>query len=195
MVLFLDALNQADEHSLDLIQSLKLDENIDFLFVVGALRDDEAEENLLLRFRQPGDDNGHLKLPALSEEHISTIIAETLKCDRRKTEPLARILIEKTHGNPFFLNEFLTLLHSDSLVNFDGKRREWTWNISEIRNRMITDNVVDLLHDKLKRLDHQSREIISRAAAIGSTFDLQTLATACETSRELAAAALEPVLI
>ncbi|MDJ0819351.1 MAG: SpoIIE family protein phosphatase [Desulfobacterales bacterium] len=195
LVMFLDALNQADEHSLDLIQSLRFDENIDFLLLVGALRDDEAEENLLLRLRQPGDDNGHLKLSALSEDHISAIIAETLKCDHRKTAPLAQILMEKTHGNPFFLNEFLSLLHSDNLLNFDGKRREWTWNLSEIQNRMITDNVVDLLHDKLKRLDTQSQAVISRAAAIGSKFDLQTLATACETSRELATAALKPVLM
>jgi predicted ATPase/serine phosphatase RsbU (regulator of sigma subunit) len=198
LILFLDFLNQADGDSLDLMKSLRTDEQIDFLFLIGAFRDDDVEAgHPLLRFRQDLqqlDANvAQLNLTSLSAKHVALITAETLKCEPQAVEPLARILADKTRGNPFFLNEFLNLLYSDKLLYFDVKQHNWQWDITGIQSRMITDNVVDLLTDKLQRLNEDSREVISRAAAIGNMFDLQTLATACQKSREHTAAALQAV--
>ena len=196
--MFLDFLNQADGDSLDLMKSLRTDEQIDFLFLIGALRDDEVEAGHPLRqFRQDLQQLdapvAQLNLANLSAADVALITAETLNCEPQTVEPLARILADKTSGNPFFLNEFLNLLYSDNLLYFDVKHRNWQWDISGIQSRMITDNVVDLLTDKLQRLNEESREVISRAAAIGILFDLQTLAVACEKSREHTAAALQAV--
>ena len=197
LVLFLDFLSQADD-SLDLIKSLMADEGVDFLFLIGAYRNDEvnAGHPLILckeTLEQQGRAVEQLNLANLSGEHVALITAATLKCEPQTVEPLARILADKTSGNPFFLNEFLNLLHSDKLLYFDAKHRSWQWDITGIQSRMITDNVVDLLTNKLQRLNKESREVISRAAAIGILFDLQTLAVACENSREHTAAALQAV--
>ena len=100
------------------------------------------------------------------------------------------VLIEKTRGNPFFLNEFLNLLYSENLLHFDAGQQRWQWDVADISSRKITDNVVELLSDKLQRLDDETLAVITAAAAIGSQFDLQNLALACETSREQTAAAL-----
>ena len=198
LVLLLDFLNQADGDSLDLMKSLRADEQVDFLFLIGAFRDDEVETgHPLLQFRQDLQQldapAAQLNLASLTAEHVAQITAETLKCEPQTVEPLARILADKTRGNPFFLNEFLNQLYSDKLLYFDVKQRNWQWDISGIQSRMITDNVVDLLTNKLQRLNEESREVISRAAAIGILFDLQTLAVACEKSREHTAAALQAV--
>ncbi|CAB1056554.1 Serine phosphatase RsbU, regulator of sigma subunit [Olavius sp. associated proteobacterium Delta 1] len=199
LVLFLDFLNQADSDSLDLIKSLMADEGIDFLFLIGAYRDDDVgADHPLLQFREALQQQGgiveQLDLAGLSGEHVALITAETLKHEPRTVDPLARILMEKTRGNPFFLIEFLNLLYAENLLNFDVNHRSWQWDISGIRNRMITDNVVDLLSDKLQRLDDESQAVVAWAAAIGTLFDLQTLAVACEKSRQQTAAALRPVL-
>ncbi len=198
LILFLDFLNLADGDSLDLMKSLRTGEQIDFLFLIGAFRDDQVEAGHPLgQFRQDLEQldapAAQLILTSLSAEHVALITAETLRCEPRAVEPLARILADKTHGNPFFLNEFLNLLYSDKLLYFDAKHRNWQWDISGIQSRRITDNVVDLLTNKLQRLNEESREVISRAAAIGILFDLQTLAVACEKPREHIAAALQAV--
>jgi predicted ATPase/serine phosphatase RsbU (regulator of sigma subunit) len=200
LVLFLDALDQADNDSLDLIRSLMTDDGIDFLFLVGAHREVDAAAGQPLfqfreSFRQQGGNFEELELPNLSGDHVARITADTLKSDPSAVEPLARILVEKTGGNPFFLNEFFNLLYSDNLLYFDAGDQSWKWDLSGIRSRMITDNVVDLLTGKLTRLEDESRQVISSAAAIGLQFDLQTLSVACELSREQTAAALKPILV
>jgi predicted ATPase/serine phosphatase RsbU (regulator of sigma subunit) len=199
LVLFLDFLDQADNESMDLIKSLMADGGVDFLFLIGAYRDDEVKAgHPLLQFsktlQQQGQNIEILKPPSLSGEHVALIAAETLNCDTKAVDSLARVLVEKTAGNPFFLNEFLSWLYSDNLLYFDAERRGWQWDISSIRSRMITDNVVDLLAGKLQRLEDESQQVISMAAALGVLFNLQTLAVACEKSREQAAAALRPAL-
>jgi predicted ATPase/serine phosphatase RsbU (regulator of sigma subunit) len=198
LILFLDFLNLADGDSLDLMKSIRTGEQFDFIFLISAFRDDQVEAgHPLVQFRQDLQQldvpAAQLNLASLSVEHIVLITAETLKCEPQTVEPLARILADKTRGNPFFLNEFLNLMYSDKLLYFDVKRRNWQWDITGIQSRMITDNVVDLLTNKLQRLNEESREVISRAAAIGILFDLQTLAVACEKSREHTAAALQAV--
>jgi len=198
LVLFLDFLNQADADSLDLMKSLRTDEQIDFLFLIGAVRDEAVEAgHPLLRMRQDlgqlKADVAQLNLASLGAEHVAQITAETLNREPPAVEPLARILADKTRGNPFFLQEFLNLLYADNLLYFDAKQRTWQWDLAGIQSRMITDNVVDLLTGKLQRLNAASRKVISRAAAIGNVFDLQTLATACRQSRAQTAAALQAV--
>jgi predicted ATPase/serine phosphatase RsbU (regulator of sigma subunit)/tRNA A-37 threonylcarbamoyl transferase component Bud32 len=198
LVLFLDFLNQADSDSLDLMKSLRTDEQIDFLFLIGALRDDQVEaghplHQLRQDLKSSDSPAAQLTLANLSAQHVALITAETLNCQPQTVEPLAHVLTDKTHGNPFFLNEFLNLLYSDNLLYFDDSQRRWQWDIGGIQSRMITDNVVDLLAGKLQRLSPESREVISRAAAIGIVFDLQTLAAAWGKSREQTAAALQAV--
>ena len=195
LVLFLDFLNLADSASLDLVQSLMTDEGIDFLLLIGAYRDEETvADHPLYQVREALQEQGvalnRVDLGNLNLKHVAQITAETLRCDRQTAEPLARVLMEKTRGNPFFLNEFLNLMYSENLVHFDVGKQRWQWDVAAISSRMITDNVVELLSGKLQRLDDETLTMITTAAAIGSQFDLQTLAVSCEKTREATAAAL-----
>ena len=195
LVLFLDFINLADAASLDLVQSLMADDGIDFLLLIGAYRDEEtAADHPLYKardaLREQGATIGSVDLKNLDSEHVARITADTLRCDRHTVEPLADVLVEKTRGNPFFLNEFLNLLVAENLLHFDAGQQHWQWDIADIHSRMITDNVVELLSDRLQRLDDETLAVMTMAAAIGSQFDLQTLAVSCEKSRKQTAAAL-----
>jgi len=195
LVLFLDFLNLADPASLDLVQSLMADEGTDFLLLVGAYRDEEIDtDHPLHKAREAlGEQSaiiGQMELTNLNSEQVAQVTADTLRCDGQTAAPLVQVLVEKTRGNPFFLNEFLNLLYSENLLHFDAGQQRWQWDIAAIGSRLITDNVVELLSDKLQRLDDEALEVMTTAAAIGSQFDLQNLALACETSQEQTAAAL-----
>jgi predicted ATPase/GAF domain-containing protein len=90
-------------------------------------------------------------------------------------EPLARIVHEKTLGNPFFLNQLLQLLHKEKLVLFNASSGAFQWDLEQIRRAPATSNVVDLMVAQLMRLSEETRYVLSLAACIGHRFDLHTL--------------------
>jgi predicted ATPase len=88
---------------------------------------------------------------------------------------LAALLERKTDGNPFFVIQFLKMLHQEGLITFDHKRRRWTYNMAAIGKAAITDNVVDFMNRKIQRLEPRTQRALSLAACVGNRVDLLTL--------------------
>ncbi|MBD3884852.1 AAA family ATPase [Phormidium tenue FACHB-886] len=187
LVVFLDDLQWIDSATLKLIELLLLDEHTQFLFLIGAYRDNEVSltHPLVLTLeglRKQGAVLHKIVLSPLTLEPLSKLLAEALHRDTHTVFPLAEFVLRKTGGNPFFVGEFLRLLCNENLLRFDADRLSWRWNLDQIRAQNITDNVVELLLNKLKKLPKVSRELLQLAACIGAEFDLETLAIVCEQS-------------
>jgi predicted ATPase len=123
-----------------------------------------------------------INLKPLTLQPLSQLIAETLHQHPDTVRSLAQLVFRKTEGNPFFVGEFLRMLYSEHLLNFDVKQLSWQWNIEQIRALNITDNVVELLLSRLKQLPEATQQILQISACIGAEFDLETLAIVCEKS-------------
>jgi signal transduction histidine kinase len=96
---------------------------------------------------------------------------------------LADVVFARTAGNPFFVRQFLTALHDDRLLRFgDG---QWDWDINKIRDRAVTDNVVDLLIEQVSRLPETTQESLKIASCVGSGFDSSLLEDVCGRSLTL----------
>ena len=189
LVIFLDDLQWIDSATLKLIELMMLDEQTQFLFLIGAYRDHEVSpaHPLVLTLeglREQGVVLHQIVLSPLTLEPLSKLIAEALHRDAYTVLPLAELVLRKTGGNPFLVCEVLRLLYSESLLCFDADRLSWRWNLDQIRALNITDNVnvVELLLNKLKKLPEVSRQLLQLAACIGAEFDLETLAIVCEQS-------------
>ena len=156
LVLFLDDLQWADLASIKLIQLLINAVDINGLLIVGAYRDNEVDSAhpLMLTIRAIERERvvERINLASLSLSEVNLLVADTLHSTKQHTEPLAQLLQTKTNGNPFFLREFLKSLYEDRLLQFDIDSRGWQWNLAQIKTRSITDNVVDLMTVKLKKL-------------------------------------------
>lgn len=181
LILFLDDLQWADTASLNLLSSLITASKEQSLFVVGAYRDNEVYEAhpLMLtldEIRKTGSSAPRIVLRPLDFSNVCQLLAETLNCAMQRAEPLADLVLTKTNGNPFFINEFLKSLYTEELLKFDFRSGDWQWDIGKIQARNITDNVVALMSDKLQRLPPRTQQILKLAASIGNQFDLQTLA-------------------
>jgi predicted ATPase len=72
---------------------------------------------------------------------------------------LAELVLHKTGGNPFFANEFLKTLYTENLLTFDFEHLIWRWDIAQIEDKNITDNVVDLMIGKLKKLPNATQQV------------------------------------
>ncbi|HEY9661532.1 MAG TPA: serine/threonine-protein kinase PknK, partial [Allocoleopsis sp.] len=184
LVIFLDDLQWIDSATLKLIELILLDEQAQSLFLIGAYRDNEVSPAhpltvLLERLRKQGAVLQEIILAPLTLEPLTQLIAETFYQNPDTVRSLSELVLRKTEGNPFFVNEFLRMLHSENLLTFDAEQRSWQWNTAQIEAQTITDNVVELLLSKLKKLPEATQQLLQLAACIGAEFDLETLAIVC----------------
>ncbi|HYG90036.1 MAG TPA: AAA family ATPase [Azospirillum sp.] len=199
LVLFLDDLQWADRSSLALLGKLATDSDMRHLLVIGTSRPDSLEagqplEVLTGEIARAGGRVTTLAVGPLMPDDVAALVADTVHRDDEAARTLADLCHEKTEGNPFFLSQFLKSLHEDGLI-FQDADGSWSWNPAQIAGRDSTDNVVDLMVAKLRRLTPASREAMSRAACIGSAFDLATLAAATGTSVARIGEELWPALL
>src|SRR6202049_2790453 len=181
LALFLDDLQWLDTATLDLLEHLVTHLEVRHLLLVGAYRDNEVSpSHPLLRtleaIRKAGARVRDVVLTPLELDDVGRLIADALHCEPVRARPLAQLVQEKTGGNPFFAIQFFTALAEDGLLAFDPVTRAWKWNMDRIRAKSYTDNVVDLMAGKLKRLSATTQEALKYLACLGNVASTATLA-------------------
>ncbi|MEG4960165.1 MULTISPECIES: ATP-binding sensor histidine kinase [unclassified Microcoleus] len=187
LVIFLDDLQWADSATLKLLQVMMADEETKYLFLICAYRDNEVNPShpliiTLDELQKQGARIERITLAPLHLQQISNLIADTVHKDRKSATSLAELVVNKTQGNPFFVNQFLKTLYQENLLNFNFQQRNWEWNISEIEAVGITDNVIELMLGKLRKLPESTQKVLRLAACVGNSFDLNTLSIINEKS-------------
>jgi PAS domain S-box-containing protein len=185
LVIFLDDLQWADLASLKWIELIMSNDQIQYLLIIGAYRDNEVSQIHPLTItieslRSAGANLSKITLEPLNLEEITNLIADTLAQNLLVVRPLAKLVITKTMGNPFFVNEFLKALERDKLLIFNYQQGCWQWDLKTIEQRGITDNVVELMVDTLKKLPEPTQGSLQLAACVGNSFDLSTLSIISE---------------
>ncbi len=199
LVLFLDDMQWADAATLDLLKLILTDHGTEALLVVQAYRSEEVAGNpglasALEQQLRSGVATTSIELEPLGVEDAAQLVAEALRRDTATVEPLARIVLEKTAGNPFFVRQFLQALHAEGLISFDAGTNSFTFEMAAIEAASITENVAELLARKLKRLPEATGQALRLAAAIGHRFDLDVLALIHPVGLAGCAESLEPAL-
>ncbi|MCG8609648.1 MAG: AAA family ATPase [Pseudomonadales bacterium] len=180
VVIFMDDLQWADFGTLQLLHRLVLSAQGNILILI-AYRDKEVglshplTEVLDSLTRDVPNAVYTLHLQSLRYDSLNALLSETLHTENGVSE-LATLVQQKTAGNPFFVIEFLKSLLSEDLLQFDRGARGWSWILEEIEARGITDNVVELMLDKMASLPIETQTVLQNAACIGSRFDVQMLA-------------------
>ena len=180
LVIFLDDLQWADFGTLKLIELMMSDRNTEYFLLLGAYRDNEVDVNhptivTIERLKEQGAIVNQIILTPLSIEDITQLLIDTLQRDREAVTSLAELILEKTSGNPFFINEFLKTIDQENLFSFNRDRQFWEWETAQIKALDITDNVVDLMLGKLRKFSDTTQTVLRLAACIGNCFDLNTL--------------------
>ena len=181
LALFLDDLQWLDAATLDLLEHLVTHPEVRHLLLVGAYRDNEVgPAHPLLRtleaIRKAGARVQEIVLAPLGLDDVGRLVADALHCEPERARPLAQLVQEKTGGNPFFAIQFFTALAEEGLLAFDPVTRAWRWDMERIRAKGYTDNVVDLMVGKLKRLSATTQEALKQLACLGNVAEIATLA-------------------
>ena len=113
LVLFFDDLQWVDAATLELIAQLATDATVQHLLVIGAYRNSEVGRShplalALDAIRAAGAAVHDIALAPLGPDDMARLVAETLHGEPAHAAPLARLVHERTAGNPFFAGQFVT---------------------------------------------------------------------------------------
>lgn len=187
LALFLDDLQWLDAATLDALEDLLTQPDVHHLILIGAYRDDEVDSahpltRKLDAVRRAGAAVKEIVLAPLARENLEQMIGDSLRCQPEGTTSLAKLVHEKTAGNPFFAIQFLSSLAEEGLLNHHEAR--WSWDIKRIHAKGYTDNVVDLMVGKLSRLPIDTQNLLQQLACLGNSADFALLTMVYEGSED-----------
>ncbi|MEQ8471129.1 MAG: ATP-binding sensor histidine kinase [Marinoscillum sp.] len=184
LVMFIDDLQWSDNASLKLLRSLITEPNLDNFFFIGAYRDNEIHPSHPLEIIFKGlDKEGvhieNIKLNDLSFEDTVQMVNDTFSSTIEKARELTSVIHAKTAGNPFFVNQFLKSIYEQELVWYhhpdNASKGCWEWDSKGLETTNFTDNVVEFMVDKLRKMKPGVQRQLTLGACIGDRFDLVTL--------------------
>ncbi|PTL81382.1 ATP-binding sensor histidine kinase [Vitiosangium sp. GDMCC 1.1324] len=195
LVLFMDDLQWADGGSLTVLRNLATASDLRHVLLVGAYRSKEVgpEHRLtqvLGAMRTAGVALRTLEVPPLNLGALTRLCSDTLHRKPRQVEPLAKLLLRKTAGNPFFVQRLLRFLHQSGLLTFDAEQREWRWDLERIEQVEVTENVIELMLRAVRRLPVLTQQLLQVASCFRDRVDLWLLAAVAGKSVEETAEAL-----
>lgn len=195
LVLFLDDLQWADSASLRLLEVIFAERELGHLLVIGAYRDNEVDAghrllDVVKSIESTGSTVRRIALSPLGAEFILQMVGDVVHRPTAEVVPLAELVQARTGGNPFFVKAFLTHLYESRALWFESREGRWRWELQAIAAMSGTANVVDLLAERLRRLEPEVLEAVKLGACIGNRFELSTLAAIQGVSPERPAALL-----
>lgn len=199
IVVFIDDWQWSDPGSMNLLRYLMNESDLNYLLMICAWRDNEVGSHhpftLILKELAvaPSLYLNQVKVGNLSKTDVAQLVTDSLKSPAQPQELIERIY-DKTGGNAFFVNQFLLNLHKEGLLQLEPQTGYWQANIQAIDEFSISDNVIDLMTRKLKKLDHSVLDALTLGACIGNKFELETLAVLLEQSTQSVSSLLEPMI-
>ncbi len=108
-----------------------------------------------------------LRLDPLGIESADEMLGALLG-DDQGLEPLKRLIIERTDGNPFFMEEMVLAMFDDGVLNRDGAVK-LTQPLNQLK---IPTTVQAILASRIDRLTPGHKDLLQTLAVIGKEFKL-----------------------
>ncbi len=182
LILVLDDLHWGDAPTLSLLRHVVRATEGTPLLILGTYRDTEVDEahplaQTLAELRR-GRTLQTLRLEGLDEEEVAAMISS--QAGRTPPTAVARAIVDRTQGNPFFVEELLRDLAAEA-------------DFTEALTR-IPDTVKDLLVRRLRRLDDGCKRVLTIASVTGREFALDLIRTVTRATAEEVADRLEQAI-
>ena len=180
-VLFIDDVQWADPGTYKVLQQILGPRLVSRkLLVVLACRDEAFEAapiGLLVRGLANHLPVQTLPLRPLQVHAVQGLLADgmSMAADDERLVELARVLCDKTHGNPFFLRGLLAELTRSGRLVFDQALGTWRWDVQQLRGLAVAENVLEFTQQKIADLPEAPRALLGFVALLGGGFAVDTL--------------------
>ncbi|MGB9823977.1 MAG: diguanylate cyclase [Candidatus Hydrothermia bacterium] len=168
----IENLQWADRYSVELLQYLLLNSNINNLMVIATIRNEDMifkphlKNFKLLR--------SEVNLCEVELKHFNKMEVEELLFnffDQELDKSFVELLIQKTAGNPFFISEIVQHFIRQGKIYWNGNK--WVFDPSiEVE---VPDTIVTAVEMKIANMNKLMREILEYVAVFGMPINLETL--------------------
>jgi tetratricopeptide (TPR) repeat protein len=125
-----------------------------------------------------------LRLDPLGQESADEMLSALLS-DGKDLIPLKRLIIERTEGNPFFMEETVQVLFDEGALVRDGSAVKLTRSLNTLK---IPPTVQGILAARIDRLPADAKELLQTLAVVGREFRISLIgAVVTKTDDELSA--------
>lgn len=193
LVIFLDDFQWADASSVDLINALLADPEVNNLLIILGYNHEIAQSNQLFAELQ-SPQLTHLSLKPFTNELIADWLQDSVEIGELQAKTLAAIALDKTMGNPFYIKTWLQTLVKTDLITWDAQQMAWSWDIGQIKQASMPDDMAGLLMQKVQGLPEKSLEILNAASCLGKRFSFKELKAIASHHNGSLAKHLDPAL-
>jgi predicted ATPase/class 3 adenylate cyclase len=194
VLLILDDLHWADSSTVSLLRHVVTQASVTGVMVIGTYRDSDLSRDhpltALLADLHRDQGGERIKLTGLESQDVLALMealaGQELDEDGRE---LSLEVTNETAGNPFFAGEILRhMIESGAIAQGSDGR----WGLrSSIADLGLPQSVREVVARRVERLGEQSQQILTMAAVIGRTFDVELLNLLVEVDEEELLDALE----
>lgn len=178
IVLFIDDVQWMDEGSRQLIASLLRNPDPINVMMVFAYRDEDKSLIDDVFCQESGVAIVDVPLSNLDLTAVHQMVSSFLGMTSPRVQDLSNLILTRTDGNPFFVRQFVEVIKSESLLNFNDNSDNWSYDSERIQREVTTESedlATDLLSYKTKRLSQETQEVLKIAALLGFCFPKQVL--------------------
>lgn len=187
LLIFIDDLQWADAPSMDLIRSICLKEDLEYILFIGAYRDNEmAPDHPWLTLLEELKNNSRppleINVPPLALNHVQQFLGDALGCSLETVHGPAKVILNKTGGIPIVIKQFLLSLVKKNCLVFHRENSKWEWDLSFIRTLPVHENAAAFILERINIFQKQELETLVTAACLGNRFNAAQLAFCCGSS-------------
>lgn len=198
LVIILDDLQWADNESFKLIKQVLVDTKLDYLLMIGTYRESEVTNNhpLLAAVKFLQDKKitiNEMHIKPLTNQEVSLLIRDTLGKVMNLAE-LTELISEKSLGNPYYVNLFLSTLYKSGHLKYNSSTGAWEINLEAVKLQPIAENVANLIISEVGKLSDNTQNALKTAACLGNQFSLSMLAKMLNLSASETANLIWPAL-
>lgn len=183
-IYLIEDMHWSDNSSINLFESLyKLSQNHPVMFI-NVMRPGYKETgDYVLKYlvdNLPGD-HITINISPLEESEAGLLISNLLR-KAQLPKDIEKIIIRKTEGNPFFIEEILRSFIDEGILEV----KEGSFVVTEKINAVnIPETIDEVILSRVDKLDEKTRELLNTASVMGRNFYYKVLEEATDTIEEL----------
>lgn len=171
----LDDLEYADDETLGLAMNI-IRAKLPCVLILTSRKDEIAPDNVRALFEMEGSNITRVELQPLSEDEVMEFVAATMHQEPDPTlTPLAAVIQEKSHGNPFYVRVMLETCYRKNCIWYSWKDSKWLFDLDRIFTEFVAPVYgeglgLGFLTKRLQEIPQAARSILCWGALLGSPF-------------------------
>ncbi|KAJ5887929.1 hypothetical protein N7495_007970 [Penicillium taxi] len=171
----LDDLEFADDETLELVLNI-IRAKLPCVLILTSRKEEIPSENIKTLFELNHSNITRIELAPLNEDDIVKFVAAAMHQEQNTTlTPLAAVIQEKSHGNPFYVRVMLETCYRKNCIWYSWKDSKWLFDLDRIFTEFVAPVYgeglgLGFLTKRLQEIPAAARSILVWGALLGSPF-------------------------